>query len=46
MYEPMTALISVMSKLVGIDGRILIPGIYDDVVAISAAEMYVSFPLF
>ena len=35
-YEPMTALISVMNKLVGIDGRILIPGIYDDVVAITS----------
>ena len=38
-YEPMTALISVMNKLVGIDGRILIPGIYDDVVAITSDEM-------
>ena len=38
-YEPMTALISVMNKLVGIDGRILIPGIYDDVVAITSDEV-------
>lgn len=38
-YEPMTALISVMSKLVGIDGRILIPGIYDDVPAVTSAEV-------
>ena len=38
-YEPMTALISVMNKLVGIDGSILIPGIYDDVVAITSDEV-------
>ncbi|TCD67361.1 hypothetical protein EIP91_010205 [Steccherinum ochraceum] len=38
-YEPMTALISLMSKLVTPEGRILIPGVYDGIEAADAAEL-------
>ncbi|KAI0795572.1 glutamate carboxypeptidase [Abortiporus biennis] len=38
-YEPMTALIALMSKLVTQDGHILIPGVYDGVVAADADEL-------
>ena len=41
MYEPMTALIALMSKLVSQDGRILIPGVYDGVQAADSEELYV-----
>ena len=40
-YEPMTALIALMSKLVSQDGRILIPGVYDGVKAADSEELYV-----
>lgn len=39
-FEPMTALITLMSKLVAIDGHILIPGVYDGVSAADADELY------
>jgi len=38
-HEPMTDLISIMSKLVTPDGRILIPGVQDMVSAVSAEEL-------
>lgn len=38
-YEPMTALIVLMSKLVTPDGRILIPGVYDGVQAADNNEL-------
>ncbi|CAL1709499.1 unnamed protein product [Somion occarium] len=38
-FEPMTALITLMSKLVAIDGHILIPGVYDGVSAADADEL-------
>ncbi|KAL0074362.1 hypothetical protein J3Q64DRAFT_1825704 [Phycomyces blakesleeanus] len=37
-HEPMTDLFAVMSKLVTPKGKILIPGIYDNVLAVSAEE--------
>jgi Cys-Gly metallodipeptidase DUG1 len=37
-HEPMTDLFAVMSKLVTPDGRILIPGIYDDVAPLTDEE--------
>ncbi|PVV05132.1 hypothetical protein BB560_000354 [Smittium megazygosporum] len=37
-HEPMTALISVMSKLVDTNGKILIPGVYDQVEALTPEE--------
>lgn len=40
-FEPMTDLIALMSKLVTSDARILIPGIYDGVKPASEEEMYV-----
>ena len=40
-YEPMTTLIAIMSKLVAPNGRILIPGVYDGVQAADSNELYV-----
>ncbi|KAJ3193908.1 hypothetical protein HK101_003888 [Irineochytrium annulatum] len=37
-HEPMTDLIKIMATLVAPDGKILIPGIYDDVAKVTAAE--------
>lgn len=37
-HEPMTDLVQIMSKLVGVDGKILIPGIYDDVAPVTSTE--------
>lgn len=37
-HEPMTDLIHIMSKFVQVDGKIMIPGIYDDVAALTDAE--------
>jgi Cys-Gly metallodipeptidase DUG1 len=48
-HEPMTDLIAIMAKLVTPDGKIMIPGIYDDVAVLTAEEekMYagISFTL-
>ncbi|KAJ3098012.1 hypothetical protein HDU97_004372 [Phlyctochytrium planicorne] len=48
-HEPMTDLFAIMSKLVSPDGKILIPGIYDDVAPVTDQEdkMYdgISFTL-
>ena len=38
-YEPMTALIALMGKLVTQEGRILIPGVYDGIQAADADEL-------
>ena len=40
-YEPMTALIALMGKLVTQDGQILIPGVYDGITAAADDELYV-----
>ncbi|KAJ3346847.1 hypothetical protein HDU83_002616 [Entophlyctis luteolus] len=37
-HEPMTDLVQIMSKLVTPSGKILIPGIYDDVAEVTSAE--------
>ncbi|KAJ3041622.1 hypothetical protein HDV00_008898 [Rhizophlyctis rosea] len=37
-HEPMTDLIALMSKLVTVDGKILIPGVYDEVAPVTEAE--------
>ncbi|KAJ3118011.1 hypothetical protein HK100_000701 [Physocladia obscura] len=37
-HEPLTDLFHIMSKLVSSDGKILIPGIYDDVALVTEAE--------
>ncbi|KAJ3050544.1 hypothetical protein HK097_008510 [Rhizophlyctis rosea] len=37
-HEPMTDLITLMSKLVTVDGKILVPGVYDDVAPRTEAE--------
>jgi Cys-Gly metallodipeptidase DUG1 len=39
-HEPMTDLISVMSKLVTPQGQILIPGVQDMVSAVTEEELY------
>lgn len=38
-HEPMTDLIKIMATLVSTDGKILIPGIYDDVAPVTPEEM-------
>ena len=38
-YEPMTALIALMGKLVTQEGRILIPGVYDGIQTSAADEL-------
>ena len=38
-YEPMTALIALMGKLVTQEGRILIPGVYDGIQTAAADEL-------
>lgn len=38
-YEPMTALIALLGKLVTQDGRILIPGVYEGVSAADDDEL-------
>ncbi|KAF7799503.1 hypothetical protein EIP86_010738 [Pleurotus ostreatoroseus] len=38
-YEPMTALIALMGKLVSQDGQILIPGVYDGIKPASSDEL-------
>ncbi len=40
-YEPMTALIALMGKLVSQDAHILIPGAYDGILPPSEEELYV-----
>ncbi|CAL1717401.1 unnamed protein product [Somion occarium] len=42
-YEPMTTLISLMGKLVSVEGRILIPGVYDGISVADSSELYVPF---
>lgn len=38
-YEPMTTLILLMGKLVSVEGRILIPGVYDGIAAVNNSEL-------
>ncbi len=38
-YEPMTALIALMGKLVTQDGQILIPGVYDGIKPAASDEL-------
>ena len=40
-YEPMTALVALLSKLVTQDGRILVPGVYDGIATADADELLV-----
>lgn len=39
MYEPMTALVALLGKLVSQDGQILIPGVYDGIKPAAADEL-------
>ena len=38
-FEPMTALVALLSKLVSQDGHILIPGVYDGIHAADDEEL-------
>lgn len=38
-YEPMTTLILLLGKLVSVEGRILIPGVYDGITAANSSEL-------
>jgi Cys-Gly metallodipeptidase DUG1 len=38
-FEPMTALIALLGKLVTQDGRILIPGVYDGITEADGEEL-------
>ena len=38
-FEPMTALVALLGKLVTQEGRILIPGVYDGIQAADAEEL-------
>jgi Cys-Gly metallodipeptidase DUG1 len=38
-FEPMTALVALLGKLVTQDGKILIPGVYDGIKPVDAEEL-------